>query len=139
MTSPLECTERSISCDPLKPFALAPRSGEHLCFGSSSFLRGPGGLGAEDGVEDGEELPRAGDDGNLGQLACGDEAFVEGTDGGIRSNGGEGTHVEDGSDACSATPDAATSTLSAAVAIEWCDPYEGGDLPSAERAELRNH
>ena len=67
------------------PPALAARwrhgRSERLCCGSSEL---PWGLAFEDGLEDGEELAHAGGDGELGGLAAGDEAGLEGADGGLR-------------------------------------------------------
>ncbi|HET6284698.1 MAG TPA: amino acid ABC transporter ATP-binding protein [Polyangia bacterium] len=46
--------------------SLAPEGGEHLSSGSSGNLPIPRGPVADDGVEDGEELPHAGGKGDLG-------------------------------------------------------------------------
>ena len=47
-------------------------AGEHLCFWSRSNLCGlPVRVGAQHGVEDGEQLAHTGDDGDLLELSCG--------------------------------------------------------------------
>jgi hypothetical protein len=59
-----------------------PVSSERLCCGPSEL---PWGLAFADGVEDGEELAHGGGDGELGGLAAGDEAGIEG---GLEDGGG---------------------------------------------------
>jgi len=50
----------------------------------------PGFTGSDHGVEDGQELAHAGDDGDLFGFAGGDEAVVELLDDGIESDGRRG-------------------------------------------------
>ena len=97
----------------------------------------PGHPAAEHGVEDGEELAHACDEGDLGRLACGLEPLVERSNGGVPASAGERCHVKHGAYGGSPTPDGATAAEGPAVAIEGCDADEGSDLFAAEGAELR--
>jgi len=50
--------------------------------------------GPDHGVEDGQELAHAGDEGHLGALACGSQALVMGADGRIAGTSAQGGHVQ---------------------------------------------
>jgi hypothetical protein len=106
---------------------------ERLCCGSRVL---PWGLGFEDGVEDGEEFAHASGDGDFGGAAAGDEAGVEGTDGGVAADGGEGWHVQGRADAGASTQDHTSSAEGTTVAVDRGDADEARDLASIEGAEL---
>ena len=111
----------------------ATSTSERLCCGSSVL---PWGLALEDGVEDDQELTHGGGDGDLGGLAAGDEARIEGADRGIAADGGEGRHVQGLADAGAAAEDHAPAAEGAAVAVDRGDTDEAGDLAPIEGAEL---
>src|SRR5215210_6502071 len=96
----------------------------------------PVGAGAEHDVEDGEEFADAGDDGDLVELAGGDEAVVEGAHGRIEADGGAGGHPEAGADGGAATGAAALATRGATSAIERSDTDEGGDGLAVQASQL---
>jgi hypothetical protein len=79
----------------------------------------------------------AGGEGDLGLLACGAEAIVEGAqDGVVAPDGGDGSHVEDGPDGSSSAPDPSGSPEGSAVTVHGSHAHERGDLLSVELAEL---
>jgi len=79
----------------------------------------------------------AGDDGDLGELACGDEARVKGGNDWVVFDGRKGAHVEDSPHLGPAAPDASTATIGAAIAIERGKTDEGTDLFAGQTADLR--
>ena len=111
--------------------------GEHLSCASSGDLRGPAGLGAEHGVEDGEELPHAGDEGDLGEFARCDEPSMKGADDGVEARGDESAHVQDLADLSSSAPNDPSATQRAAVAVERSHSDESGDLLVGEGSKFR--
>src|SRR3712207_9395650 len=70
-----------------RPRRHAGQRGQRLSFGSSG-LRAPWRSVPEDGVEDGEQLARGGDERDELRLAVGDEAVAEGLEVGVVAGGG---------------------------------------------------
>src|SRR6266540_795779 len=64
----------------------------------------PGGAVSGDGVEDGEELVQAGDQGQLLGFADGEQALIVGADDRVATGGDQGGHEEGGADRSAAAP-----------------------------------
>src|SRR5262245_64124060 len=77
-----------------------------------------------------------GHDDDLGFFVGGDEAFVEGLEGGTVTACAEGGHVKDVTDRHPTTVDAAVSLEFAAVEVIGCEADEGGDLFAADLPEF---
>src|SRR5262249_3967764 len=88
----------------------------------------PGGSVSDEGIEDGEKLSDAGDDGDLLWLAAAKECVAEFTHDLVMGHRHKGGHVENHPDVGPSSGDDAMSSQRAAVAVEWSDPDEGGDL-----------
>ena len=56
---------------------------------------------------------------------------------GLEAAGYQRTHVQGGADPGASTPDGAFAPQGAAVPVEGSHPYQGGDLPAVQRAQLR--
>jgi hypothetical protein len=87
--------------------------------------------------EDGEELPDAGDDGDLLLFAGGDEALVEGSNERVVAGRRDRSHVQDRAYVGSPASDRALTFESTAVPVERGDADESRDLLAIEPAELR--
>src|SRR5215510_7420818 len=96
----------------------------------------PRAAGAQDGIEDREELARTGDHGDLLEFSCGDEPEVHGPECRVEASTDECGHVEHGADRGSPTPNRTASSQRAAVAVEGGDADQSGDLLAGEGAEL---
>jgi hypothetical protein len=68
--------------------------------------------------------------------AC-NEALIVFPNDGIESNGGEGSHVKDGADACSPAADHAMAAPSPGIAVERRDANESGEFTAVELSEFR--
>jgi hypothetical protein len=91
---------------------------------------------AQDGIEEGDELPHDGADCDLGRLAGGTKAAVEGGKRRVVAGGDQGGHVEGGADACSAAGHASGAVTFAAVVGEGRDTDQGCDPLAGGLAEL---
>ena len=111
---------------------------ESNCVGRQALGHGriPGGLLLAEGVAEHQQLAHAGDQGHLGRLAGGDEALVVGPQAGIEARGGQGGHVQHGTDRSAPAPAAAAPTPGAAVAVEGGHADQGGDLLAGAGAEF---
>lgn len=96
----------------------------------------PVGVGFDHGVEGGEEFSHAGGDGFFERFSGGGEALVEGLDGGVAAECGEGGHVKCGADVSASSPDGALSFELSAVVVEGCESGECGDLFAIELSEF---
>ena len=106
---------------------------ERLSCGSSDF---PFGFGSEHSVEDGEELTKTGDDGDLLWPAAEGQTQVGLLDDGVVADGDERGHVQDVADGGSAAADDAMAAPLAGVAIERRDSDERGELAPVEDAQF---
>src|SRR5579859_2019301 len=103
----------------------------------SSGLRGPGAVVADHGVEDDEDLADARDKSDASRFSCRSQRLVKGLEDRVAAGSSDGGHVERGPHVPAPAPDAALSAERAAVAVDWSDTYERGDLLSAQLPELR--
>src|SRR6516165_10802497 len=117
---------------------VARRRGDRVsnCVVGSGGSRLPCSTIAEHGVEGCDHFSHDGDDDDLGFFVGGDEAFVEGFEGGTVTACAEGGHVEDVTDRHPTTIDAAVSLELAAVEVIRCEADEGGDLFAAHLPEF---
>ena len=111
-------------------------AGERLSF-ESSILRLPWALIPQDGVEDGEELSRYGDEGDELRLARGDELVPEWLEDWIVMSGDHCSQEQDVADAFATAADEALAPPLAGLAGPGSKADEGSDLTAIERAELR--
>ncbi len=102
----------------------------------SAHPRGPRGLGLHHGVQDREQLPHTGDEGDFLELPRRQEPLVEGPDHRVAPDGREGRHVEHRPDVGPATPAAPGAPVTAAVPRPGGHPHEGRDRPAGEGPEL---
>src|SRR5262245_53350273 len=96
----------------------------------------PGLAIADDGVEDGQQLPHAGYESELAGLAGGEEPLVEGTQHGIEAAGCQGSHIEHLAHGGAATPNDPLSAKRAAVAGMRRDADQRGNLFSIQSAKF---
>src|SRR5262249_2896258 len=97
--------------------------------GMDDLRRAPASAVAQHRIEDDEQPAHAGDEGDLLAFALGEEALIEGGDGGIAANRRERRHVEGVADARAAAGNVPLPTPGAARAREGCHADEGADLP----------
>src|SRR5215470_5577269 len=96
---------------------------------SRLYRRIPGLLAGDHCDQDVHEFAQAGDEGDLLELAVGDEAIVVGLEDGVVLGGGtEHGHVEDAAQLLASAGDAAGAGVLAAVVVVGGDADEGGDL-----------
>src|SRR5262245_48386813 len=98
------------------------------CVVGSGGSRLPCSTIAEHSVEGCDHFSHDGHDDDLGFFVGGDEAIVEGFEGGTVMACTEGGHVKDVTDRHPTTIDAAVSLELAAVEVIWCEAEEGGEL-----------
>lgn len=96
----------------------------------------PGLSGSDHGVEGGQQLAHAGDQGDLGQLAGVDQPRVEGSDDGVAAGGRECGHVQHTSYVEASALNAPSPFAGAGVVGHGGDAHQGGDLAPVEPAEL---
>src|SRR6266436_6674424 len=96
----------------------------------------PGGVGAEHGVENREELAHTGRESHLLRLAGSEEALVKLANYGIAPGGHQRGHVKRRANRSAATPDEAFAPERAAIAGQWGHPDEGRDLFAGQRTEF---
>src|SRR5918997_1683424 len=92
--------------------------------GSSGF---PCGFALENGVEDAEEAPEAGDDGDLFRSTSRGHLLVVGLDDGVPVDGGEGGHVEEIAHGRPAAGDGPVAAHLSTIAGDRGDADEGGE------------
>jgi hypothetical protein len=97
---------------------------------------GPGLIRPRDGIEGDEHLAHGGDEGDLGWLAPGDQATMEGDEARAAAAGAERGHVEDAADRAAALGDDPLAALEPAVLGDGRDADQAGDLAPVEAAEL---
>ncbi len=88
-------------------------------------------------IENRQQLPHARSERDLLRFARSLQALIEGSDHRIESGGDDGVHIEDGADLCTSAPHCASPAERAAIAIEWRDADEGGDLLVRQCARFR--
>src|SRR5512144_964089 len=98
----------------------------------------PGFSGSDHGVEDGQELAHASDDGDLLGFAGENQAIVESADHRVEADGGQCRHVEAASDLSAPAEDGALAAHLAGVAIERGNADEGTDFPAGQAAQFRD-
>ena len=106
------------------------------CVVGSGGSRLPRSTIAEHSVEGCDHFSHDGHDEDLGFFVGGDEAIVEGFEGGTVTACTEGGHVKDVTDRHPTTIDAAVSLELAAVEVIGCEADEGGDLFAAHLPEF---
>src|SRR6516162_5624193 len=106
------------------------------CVVGSGGSRLPCSTIAEHSVEGCDHFSHDGHDDDLGFFVGGDEAIVEGFEGGTVTACTDGGHVKDVTDRHPTTIDAAVSLELAAVEVIWCEADEGGDLFAAHLPEF---
>src|SRR5262249_28314871 len=116
----------------------ARRRGDRVsnCVGGSDGSRLPCSTIAKHSVEGCDHFSHDGHDDDLGFFVGGDEAIVEGFEGGTVTACTEGSHVQDVTDRHPTTIDAAMSLELAAVEVIGCEADEGGDLFAAHLPEF---
>src|SRR5262249_37993471 len=116
----------------------AHRRGDRMsnCVVGSGGSRLPCSTIAEHRVEGCDHFSHDGHDDDLGFFVGGDEAIVEGFEGGTVTACTEGGHVKDVTDRHPTTIDAAVSLELSAVEVIWCEADEGGDLFAAHLPEF---
>ena len=106
------------------------------CVVGSGGSRLPCSTIAKHSVEGCDHFSHDGHDDDLGFFVGGDEAIVEGFEGGTVTACTEGGHVKDVTDRHPTTIDAAVSLELAAVEVIRCEADEGGDLFAAHLPEF---
>ena len=112
----------------------ARKSGfEQLSFESSEMKRiVPRFSGFDHGIEDGQELAHASDDGDLFGFSGSDEAVVELFDDGIETDGCQGGHIEAPSHLPTTTEDGALAAHLSGIAVEGRHADQGADFAAGE-------
>ena len=87
---------------------------------------------SQDGIEDDEKLAHAGGERELFGLSCRHQPLIEGGNQGIATGSDKCGHVKRRPVRGSSAADRPSSTHSAAIAAEWSDADEGGDLAAVE-------
>src|SRR6185312_10743613 len=106
-----------------------------LCRGDSRL---PILLAGEHGIEHDEELPQAGDEGDFGLLAVGQQPEIERLEHRVvLRRGAQRRHVEHVAQLGAAALDIALPPALAAIVVEGRDADERGDLATAEAPEFR--
>src|SRR5512139_1078766 len=80
----------------------------------------PRGLVTDDGVEDGEKLAHASDDGDLFRFASSDEPLVGRADHRVGTECADGGHVKHGANFATTAPDASSPDTFAAIVVQGC-------------------
>jgi len=88
-------------------------------------------------IENRQQLPHARRERDLIRFARSLQPLIEGANHRIESGGDDGAHIEDGADLCASAPHGASPSERAAIAIEWRDTDEGGDLLVRQCAQFR--
>ena len=88
------------------------------------------------GVENGEQLSHTGGEGPLLGLPCVTKALVDTANDGIAAGPHQGRHVQRGPDMRAATPHGAFASERPAIAVQWGDPNECGNLRPAQGPQL---
>src|ERR1700688_1203972 len=101
------------------------------------IFRVPRGLMSEHGVEHDDEFAHAGGERDLRFLARRKQSRVKGAQDRIAASGDQCAHIEHGTNLGATAPNRTCTTELAAVVVERRYSYQGRDLSSAERAELR--
>ena len=92
---------------------------------------------SDHGIQDEEQLPHAGGEGNLFWLACGKQSSIKRLDHRIESSSYQGGHVQSSPHRCAATPHFAFASQSATIPVERSDPYQGGNLVAVQFTQFR--
>ena len=91
----------------------------------------------EHGVEGYEQLSHAGCEGQFLGLTGGQQPPVEVPYDGVVLASLQRSHVQGGSDPGAAAPDGAFAPQGATIPVEGGHAHQGGDLPTIQRAQLR--
>lgn len=89
------------------------------------------------GVENGEQLAHAGDDGDLLGFTAVHQALVVSADHGVVARGDDGCHIQGMAHLGAATLDTPTPAQPAGITGHRGDAHEGGDLAAVQATELR--
>jgi len=96
----------------------------------------PARLGADHGVEDGQELAHASDQRHLGQLARGEQMLVMRLDGGVMDGGGQSGHVERAAHLEATTGDATPAVSDTGIVGDGRHTDQSADLAASQPAEF---
>jgi len=92
---------------------------------------------SQDGIEDGQELSHAGDEGDLFSFSSGQQVLIVFSDHGIMPRRSEGGHVQGASDRGASPRDHSPAAGLSTVTVEGRQSHQRGDLLSAGLAEFR--
>src|ERR1700754_2615046 len=106
---------RSACPSPLVGEGVAERRRMSNCVSGFAWI--PGSVVSEHGTEDGHDLSRHGDEGDLWLLTVGNETRVEGPEYGIGAAGGERCHGDHPAQGMTAAPDDAATFEGAGVEV----------------------
>jgi hypothetical protein len=101
-----------------------------------SGVRLPGCAVSDHRVEHRQELPHAGNKGDLARLALIAKPVVERADRFVASDARDDTHVQRGPNLSSASPHRSSSCPEATVTVEWRYASQRSDLAAIQRPEL---
>jgi hypothetical protein len=107
-----------------------------LLRGHGNQLGIPSGVVFDHGVENHQQLARAGREDDFGLFPLGGQAVGEGSDDRVASSRGERGHVEQATDRRASSPDCPLASELAAVSIEGSQADQGGDLLAIELAQF---
>lgn len=105
-------------------------------FEESGILEFPFGVIFDHDVEDGEKFSETGNESEFEGFSFFREPLIEGLDDGIATHGGDGGHVEDGTNTGSSSPHGSSLRGLAAISIEGRDTDECGDLLAIQLSEF---
>ena len=97
----------------------------------------PGRTMLEHGVQDNQQLTHTGCESQLLGLTRRQQALVEDPDDWVVAAGRQRPHVQSAANSGASTPDGAFAPRSTAVSVEGSHTNQGSDLPTVQRAQLR--
>src|ERR1700683_444648 len=100
--------------------------------GQYDAWRPPDGPMFEHGVENDQQLAHGRGERQLGGFTAAAKTQIKSLECGIETHCRESGHVEHGPDLSASAPHCAFAAQGAAVAVEWCDPDQLGDLMPIE-------
>jgi len=110
-----------------------------LCSLSSGMERFiPNLSGSGHGIENGQELSHAGDDGDLFEFSCGNESIIKALDHLVPTDRGPCCHGETTADLGAPCEDGSFSSHLPRIAIKGCDAWERADFTTGQLPQLRN-
>jgi len=89
------------------------------------------------GIENHEELARAGDQRVLGVLTISTQPQTESSDGRIAANARRRRHIQDATNLGASTSDTTAARHASTVAVKCCQTGQCGDLLTVEHSKFR--